>query len=124
MPLLWDRSCTSLGGCPEGTRCAQATQSSLVCDTGLIRDMIEPSLASWTAAAIVRTCQSHSLRHNPLTPAALTRKSTLLRFEGHGRKFGAEYPLLYVILLMSGVLAIVCIEPGSVRCIETSRQLG
>ena len=54
MPLLWDRSCTSQGGCPEGTRCAQATQSSLVCDTGLIRDMIEPSLSSWTTIAIVR----------------------------------------------------------------------
>ena len=85
MPLLWDRSCTSLGGCPDGTRCAQATQSALVCDTGLIRDMVEPRLAAWTSAAMI-----------------------------HGRSFGADYPILYIGLLITALLAVVrgpCIVP-------------
>ena len=95
MPLLWDRSCTSLGGCPDGTRCAQATQSALVCDTGLIRDMVEPRLAAWTSAAMI-----------------------------HGRSFGADYPILYIGLLITAMLAVVRrprIAPATTRA-ELTRE--
>lgn len=102
MPLIWDRSCTSLGGCPEGTRCAQATQSSLVCDTGLIRDMVEPTLSSYTNTAMVRTpSHPHHLRLTDL------RWMNLRAPQAHGRRFGADYPLVYIAMLMFGVLAVV-----------------
>jgi len=51
MPLPWDRSCTSIGRCPEGTRCGVPNAFPIVCDQGLLRDRMEPWLLSASGAA-------------------------------------------------------------------------
>jgi hypothetical protein len=114
MPLIWDRSCTSLGGCPEGTRCAQATQSSLVCDTGLIRDMVEPSLSSFTNTAMVRM-PTHRWFWNPCTCTLaswtdMPWMKNVAATQVHGKNFGADYPLMYIAILLGGVLSMVRAE--------------
>jgi hypothetical protein len=43
-PWPWDTTCTSMGVCPDGARCAETSGFAIICHGGLVRDSVEPLL--------------------------------------------------------------------------------